>query len=474
MSSSTSDKLESMKAVKDLERVVETAVERNSWGKSRGGRMCRFPNTGGLHHTSGNAPLDTRIMSHNENRLGTHTGTKSSSATSMIAPGTTVPPIIHDFDLTTHSPWCHVYKSQTPSSKRTRVAASAFKDQSHKLASRNTKRTRYSNADRKNYKQVRFLKEVQVCNIASTNNVKYLTADNIKHHIVVCDGGDTIDDAIQPDITRSEDVQVLRIRNGDLWVADTGNATLGLRFTSPSDKMPTFIRLPRNDSLGIMNHGRSVCRAIRTCASTQRQSLARGKGNHVFTENNSKYCCVGAQPGRAQKGVLSGLYRLKHGFESKDWDTLHKLLKRAEYAFDRYMNTDIIRHISCARSRVNFKTMEPSPSSSHQKTGRYYSGLGFGINVFLRCHVDRDFTMSIVQVHVDDHIYQVDDKIVCYFAFPRIGIAVALRPGDFLLFNPQEPHSISSRCRTEDEIYCISSYLKTAVVGLNDNSNSIV
>ena len=129
MSSSTSDKLESMKAVKDLERVVETAVERNSWGKSRGGRMCRFPNTGGLHHTSGNAPLDTRIMSHNENRLGTQTGTKLTSASSMIALGTTVAPSIHDLDLTTHSPWCHVNKSQTPSSKRTRVAASAFKVQ---------------------------------------------------------------------------------------------------------------------------------------------------------------------------------------------------------------------------------------------------------------------------------------------------------------------------------------------------------
>jgi hypothetical protein len=226
ISASTSDERDSMKAVKDLERVVETAVERNSWGKSRGGRMCRFPNTGGLHHTSRNAPLDTRIMSHNKDRLGTHTGTKLTYAKSMIAPGTTVAPIIHDFELTTHSPWCHVNKSQTPSSKRTRVAASAFKDQSHKLASRTIKHTRCTNADRKRYKQVRFLKEVQVCNIASTNNVKYLTADNIKHHIVVCDGGDTIDDAIQPDIIRS-DVQVLRIRNGDLWVADTGNATLG-------------------------------------------------------------------------------------------------------------------------------------------------------------------------------------------------------------------------------------------------------
>ncbi len=51
---------------------------------------------------------------------------------------------------------------------------------------------------------------------------------------------------------------------------------------------------------------------------------------------------------------------------------------------------------------------------------------------------------------------------------------VALRPGDFLLFNPQEPHSISSRCCAGDEVFCISSYLKTGVVGDNDNSNTVV
>jgi hypothetical protein len=202
--------------------------------------------------------------------------------------------------------------------------------------------------------------------------------------------------------------------------------------------------------------------------------LARGTQNYVFIDNSNKYCCVGAQPGRAEKGVLSGLYRLKHGFLSNEWDSLHKILKRGEYAFDRYMDTDVIRHISCARSRVIFRTMEPSPSSSYKKTARFYNGLGFGINVYLRSHIDRDFTMSIVQVHIDNHVYQVDDKILCYFAFPRIGLAVALRPGDFLLFNPQEPHSISSRCRKEDEIFCISSYLKTDVVGLNDNSNPVV
>ncbi len=193
-----------------------------------------------------------------------------------------------------------------------------------------------------------------------------------------------------------------------------------------------------------MNDGRSICSAMRSCASTQQQLLARGTGNHVFIDNSNKYCCVGAQPGRAEKGVLSGLYRLKHSFLSNELDSLHKILKRGEYAFNRYMDTDIIRHISCARSRVNFRTMEPSPSSSYKKTPRYNNGHGFGINVYLRSHIDRDSTMSIVQVHINNHVYQVDDKILCYFAYPRIGLAVALRPGDFLLVIPQEPHSISS------------------------------
>jgi hypothetical protein len=82
--------------------------------------------------------------------------------------------------------------------------------------------------------------------------------------------------------------------------------------------------------------------------------------------------------------------------------------------------------------------------------------------------------MSIVQIHLDKIKYQNDDWIVCYFAFPQIGIAVALRPGDILMCNPQEPHCISLHCKKDDNIYCISSYLKTQVVGHNDNSNMVV
>jgi hypothetical protein len=45
-------------------RVIEDAVERNSWGMSGCEWMCRFPNTGGLHRTSGDAPLETHNLTH--------------------------------------------------------------------------------------------------------------------------------------------------------------------------------------------------------------------------------------------------------------------------------------------------------------------------------------------------------------------------------------------------------------------------
>ena len=65
--------------------------------------------------------------------------------------------------------------------------------------------------------------------------------------------------------------------------------------------------------------------------------------------------------------------------------------------------------------------------------------------------------------------YRLDDNVVAYFCFPTIGVAVPLRPGDYLLFNARIPHCISSRCKFEDEILCTSTYLKTAIVGMNNN-----
>ena len=401
---------------------------------SRCVRKCRFPLLGGLHRSSLDSPAAT-------------------------------PPI---------PDWCFVNKSNSTSSMRTRVAATAFLSKAKEgTPIRSQSHKRVLNHRRKHTKQRRLLKDVHMPSTAS-GNVKRLSLDFLKKHVVICDGG-----VLFPTINSSNfnsTASILSISKGDLWVHDTTNSQLGLRMELPnsSPTSPVFIRLPRTLSLEINKDGYDVCRAMKSCARTQPQSLARGVSNQVFSDRAPRYYCVGCQASRAERGVKDGQYKLKYGFPSHDWDVLLALTRRAEHAFDAFCSTNMIRHIVAARDRVPFLTMAPaSSSSSGQESARYYNGTGFGLNVFLRTHVDSDFTMSIVQVHTE-RSYTADDPISCYFCFPRLGIAVPLRPGDFFVFNPQEPHCISSRCNLDDDVYSISCYLKTRVVGLNDNSNVII
>jgi hypothetical protein len=60
-------------------------------------------------------------------------------------------------------------------------------------------------------------------------------------------------------------------------------------------------------------------------------------------------------------------------------------------------------------------------------------------------------------------------SIVTHFCFPTLGVAVPLRPGDFLMFNARITHCISSRCKQRDHVIALTMYLKTAVVGMNNN-----
>jgi len=138
----------------------------------------------------------------------------------------------------------------------------------------------------------------------------------------------------------------------------------------------------------------------------------------------------------------------------------------------------VIDHIRAAKDVVNFKTMH---APQHlQKNGmriphaKYFGAIAFGRNVFLRCHTDDDFTYSIAHVLLGGKsTYHLDDSVVVYFCFPTLGIAVPMRPGDFLIFNARIPHCISSRSNGGDNIMCISMFLKTSVVGGNDNASNL-
>jgi hypothetical protein len=61
----------------------------------------------------------------------------------------------------------------------------------------------------------------------------------------------------------------------------------------------------------------------------------------------------------------------------------------------------------------------------------------------------------------------MDADVSNYFVFAEQGIAVAVRPGDILVFDPQYHHCSSSRALEyeNDDIFSLSLYLKSAVVG---------
>jgi hypothetical protein len=115
----TSKQQEDMNAVCDLGRVVEDAVERNFWGNSRSDWMCRFPNTGGLHCISGNAPFETQNFTHDNDTYSSHIATTAFYANIDINWQTcAISEVMGGMGQSLHPSWCHVNKSYTPFVKK--------------------------------------------------------------------------------------------------------------------------------------------------------------------------------------------------------------------------------------------------------------------------------------------------------------------------------------------------------------------
>jgi hypothetical protein len=258
----------------------------------------------------------------------------------------------------------------------------------------------------------------------------------------------------------------LRISDGELFVADTTRYHMGI-VHHDSNGDPVFIRVPRKAALEMtgMNDAsvvRQYCSSLRHAEKVQKSSLFRSHSKKIYSD--SKYCCVGVQPCRAQRGVREATYH-KDRIPKTNWDNLVQTLTNVEDVMSAFVPTDELRKVNLARELIDFKTM-----SSDDKLCKIFGSIAFGRNVHLACHTDKDFAKSVVSVYLDDDGYGFNDRIIAYFCFPRLGIAVALRAGDILIFNPSEPHAVSSRTDQNDDVYCVSMYLKTAVVSLNDNS----
>jgi hypothetical protein len=91
-----------------------------------------------------------------------------------------------------------------------------------------------------------------------------------------------------------------------------------------------------------------------------------------------------------------------------------------------------------------------------------WGSLACGKNYCLNSHTDDDSFYCSLTAIVSQHglqperfdKYRLDAKVTNYFAFAEQGIAMAVRPGDMLLFNPLYQHCLTS-CTLHCQKRCV-------------------
>jgi hypothetical protein len=111
---------------------------------------------------------------------------------------------------------------------------------------------------------------------------------------------------------------------------------------------------------------------------------------------------------------------------------------------------------------------------------RIWASIAASYNYISPAHVDNDAFMTALTVSYVPELYcrrkycykGKDLPIAVYMCFPEQGIAVALRPGDVIFFNPQYYHCVSGRTVDyyAEKVHLTSFYMKSMQLGLNDNS----
>lgn len=170
-------------------------------------------------------------------------------------------------------------------------------------------------------------------------------------------------------------------------------------------------------------------------------SLSRGKSKTIFADPSIKvmHKCLGVRVGRASTGVLDyDVWAKRFGAVHWRW-VLTRMTKRVELLFKSFAGDKILHYITVAQRTVPYKTMHapPDPSSPHIPSAKYFGGIAFGCNVFLCCHTDDDFTLSMAHILLDGKdVYSLEDEVVVYSVSQHWALLFPCDPEIFFCSTP--------------------------------------
>jgi hypothetical protein len=226
-----------------------------------------------------------------------------------------------------------------------------------------------------------------------------------------------------------------------------------------------FILAPRHVSL--VHVGKKSLSDVDLLETLINRSVHTNRSSHRIMFTSSKVVDVGYKSQRGGPGIeLSRI--LKEDGEL--YDLFQNFCCRMEMVTSQLLPHHLLSRLNYIRSNV---VQYPTILTD---TG-IYSASSTSKNYISAAHTDPDFFFSTLTLRCA--INQSDDwnsfhhsPPAHHFIFPTIGAAVALRPGDHLIFNPSYHHCCSMKLRAYSsmDVYVSTLYLKTAVVGGNNNS----
>ena len=196
--------------------------------------------------------------------------------------------------------------------------------------------------------------------------------------------------------------------------------------------------------------------------------MPRGKFRTPVFEStyNNVYFTAGTSPCRNKRG-LTGVYRYLDDLPTEK-RVLDELFRKVEHATFAYIDSKSITAIKTVKDLSGYSGFNYSDG----KQSMIWTSVAFLENGYLNEHTDDDYFMGAILIITKESLGISTDPRQ-FFCFPGKGCAVCLRNGDILLFNPQERHCLSSRVSMDVDCIALSFYLKTAVVGGNDNSRCV-
>ena len=233
----------------------------------------------------------------------------------------------------------------------------------------------------------------------------------------------------------------------------------GIHYLDKDSVTFSCMLLPRQSSLSAIGRKHlNLCKVLDKLHTFDGAQINR----KIDKGNNSPSSVYG-------KMVLQGSVGLsKQTFpknKEQEYNTLIKFINRMEHALCEYVDTRALNGIKNNRHIVNWKglTNENLCAASLATSKNYYS----------HAHMDKSFFFTMHQVNVPIE-YKSKMPVCQYFCFPQFGLAIAIRPGDILLFNPNIYHCLSMKTENyKTDVHVTSAYIKTAHTGDNNNRQEL-